>query len=96
LPELPKPKNNMASVELIPNPAGFSAEVNRMSEIASRSDALTVASIAYRMKLAARAFGLDWIEEGASRIEDSARRNQATEYLSEIQLLEHQLRSGNL
>jgi hypothetical protein len=71
---------------------GWSAEIVRLFEFAHRGDALAVASIAYRMKRSAAQEGLDAIAQAAARIEASARRNQTLEYVSEIQLLDHQMR----
>ena len=71
---------------------GWSAEIMRLFEFAHRGDALAVASIAYRMKRSAGQDGLEVIAQAAARIEASTRRNQTLEYVSEIQLLDHQLR----
>lgn len=71
---------------------GWRIEIERLFEFAHRGDALAVASIAYRMKRSAVEQGLDVMAQASARIEASARRNQTLEYMSEIQLLDHQMR----
>ena len=74
-------------------------ELQRLNAYALRGDALAVASVAYRMRHLAEANGLEVVEKGAARIEESARKNNVNQFLSEINLLDHQVRwfvqSGN-
>jgi hypothetical protein len=74
-------------------------ELQRLNAYALRGDALAVASVAYRMRHLAEAHGLEVVEKGAARIEESARKNNVNQFLSEINLLDHQVRwfvqSGN-
>ncbi|MBM3966654.1 MAG: hypothetical protein FJ308_16550 [Planctomycetes bacterium] len=67
-------------------------ELQRLNAYALRGDALAVASVAYRMRHLAEAHGLEVVEKGAARIEESARKNNFNQFLSEIDLLDHQVR----
>ncbi|MFN7628788.1 MAG: hypothetical protein ACK5PZ_18340, partial [Pirellula sp.] len=67
-------------------------ELQRLNAYALRGDALAVASVAYRMRHIAEAYGLEVVEKGAARIEESARKNNVAQFLSEINLLDHQVR----
>jgi HPt (histidine-containing phosphotransfer) domain-containing protein len=68
------------------------AELRSLSAYAQRGDALAVASVAYRVRRFAQNHQMPSIQETASRIEESARRNNVPQFTSDIQLLDHQLR----
>jgi surfactin synthase thioesterase subunit len=67
-------------------------ELKNLSSYALRGDSLGVASIAYRVRQFASKNQMPGIEETATRIEESARRNNVDQFTSDIQLLDHQLR----
>jgi len=67
-------------------------ELQRLNLFANRGDSLAVASVAYRMRRLAERNQLEVLQEGAARIEESARRNNIPQFTSEIQLLDHQVR----
>jgi hypothetical protein len=67
-------------------------ELNRLTTYAHRGDSLAVASVAYRLRNRAEKAGLELVYRGATRIEESARRNNIAQFSSEIDLLEYQVR----
>lgn len=67
-------------------------ELKHLANYANRGDSLGVASVAYRVRRIASKHRMPSIEETATRIEDSARRNNVDQFTSDIQLLDHQLR----
>ncbi|MCU0707550.1 MAG: hypothetical protein MUF23_04605 [Pirellula sp.] len=67
-------------------------ELKRLAAYAERADSLAVASVAYRVRQVAQRHGMVVIQEGASRIEESARRNNVAQFTSDIKLLDHQVR----
>lgn len=67
-------------------------ELQRLNLSAQRGDSLAVASIAYRVRNVAKNRGMRAIADGAARIEESARKNNVTQFTSDIQLLDHQVR----
>jgi hypothetical protein len=71
---------------------GTPRELQRLNLFANRGDSLAVASVAYRMRRLAERNQLVVLQEGAARIEESARRNNIAQFTSEIQLLDHQVR----
>jgi hypothetical protein len=70
----------------------IAGELTHLSNYAIRGDCLGVASVAYRVRQSATKSQLRGIEETATRIEDSARRNNVDQFNSDIQLLDHQVR----
>ncbi len=56
-----------------------------------RQDSLTVASVAYRLKTSAKAFGIEAIHQSALQIESAARKNQFGLLFAEIDLMKYQV-----
>lgn len=57
----------------------------------NREDALTVASVAYRVKAKAKALGIQTIQRSADQIETCARQNQISQLAAEIDLMRYQV-----
>ncbi|MFN6129359.1 MAG: hypothetical protein ACK6DC_06070 [Planctomycetota bacterium] len=86
-PDSPQFEENLRA--LVDEIAG---ELKNLSNYAIRGDCLGVASVAYRVRQSATRIQLHSIEETATRIEESARRNNVDQFNSDIQLLDHQVR----
>jgi HPt (histidine-containing phosphotransfer) domain-containing protein len=56
-----------------------------------REDSMTVASIAYRLKSAAKIRGIELLQQSAVQIELSARKNRLGQMAAEIELMRYQV-----
>ena len=66
-------------------------DMSALDRYTKRRDAMSVASIAYRLKSSAKLRGIELLHQSAIQIEQSARRNRMGQLNAEIDLMRYQV-----